>query len=294
VTINLPRIAYLADGDDAKLYELLEDRINLAARAHVLKKDFITKLLKMGKNGPLSLLAMDQDGEPYYRLYRASFLLGMLGLNEMVQYHTGQQLHESNDALKMGLRAIAHMHKYAKEVGERYDIHMPLEQTPAESTAYRMAKLDMKYFPLQTPLVLKGYKDSGEIYYTNSTYLNVSEPIDSISRVKKEGLFHNLIEAGALTHVWLGESQPDPEGLSNFVVKTFKNTQNAQVAFSPEFTYCLSCKRVARGIQEKCSYCSSETVEGITRVTGFFSKVTSWNKGKLGELRQRNRVKLAG
>jgi ribonucleoside-triphosphate reductase len=192
VTINLPRIAYLADGDDAKLYELLEDRINLAARAHVLKKDFITKLLKMGKNGPLSLLAMDQDGEPYYRLYRASFLLGMLGLNEMVQYHTGQQLHESNDALKMGLRAIAHMHKYAKEVGERYDIHMPLEQTPAESTAYRMAKLDMKYFPLQTPLVLKGYKDSGEIYYTNSTYLNVSEPIDSISRVKKEGLFHNL------------------------------------------------------------------------------------------------------
>jgi ribonucleoside-triphosphate reductase len=148
VTINLPRIAYLADGDDAKLYELLEDRINLAARAHVLKKDFITKLLKMGKNGPLSLLAMDQDGEPYYRLYRASFLLGMLGLNEMVQYHTGQQLHESNDALKMGLRAIAHMHKYAKEVGERYDIHMPLEQTPAESTAYRMAKLDMKYFPL--------------------------------------------------------------------------------------------------------------------------------------------------
>jgi ribonucleoside-triphosphate reductase len=247
----------------------------------------------MGKNGPLALLSMDLDGEPYYRLHRASFLLGMLGLNEMIQYHTGQELHESNDALKLGLRAIAHMHKYAKEVGEKYDIHMPLEQTPAESTAYRMAKLDMKYYPLQTPLILKGFRDTGEIYYTNSTYLNVSEPIDSIMRVKKEGLFHNLIEAGALSHVWLGESQPDPSSLSNFVVKTFKNTQNAQIAFSPEFTYCMSCKRTTRGLHEKCPQCSSEAVEGITRVTGFFSKVSSWNKGKLGELKQRHRVLMA-
>jgi ribonucleoside-triphosphate reductase len=290
VTINLPRLAYIADGNDAKLYELLEERIDMAAKAHLKKKEFISKLLSMGKNGPLALLSMDLDGEPYYRLYRASFLLGMLGLNEMIQYHTGEQLHESNDALKLGLKAIAHMHKYAKEVGGKYDINMPLEQTPAESTAYRMAKLDMKYYPLQTPLVLKGLRETGEIYYTNSTYLNISEPINSITRVKKEGLFHNLIEAGALSHVWLGESQPDPNGLSNFVVKTFNKTQNAQIAFSPEFTHCASCKRVARGLYEKCPYCSSKEIEGITRVTGFFSKVSSWNKGKLGELKQRFRV----
>jgi ribonucleoside-triphosphate reductase len=214
----------------------------------------------------------------------------MLGLNEMIQYHTGQQMHESTDALKLGLRAIAHMHKYAKEIGEKYGIHMPLEQTPAESTAYRMAKLDMKYYSLQTPLVLKGLRETGEIYYTNSTYLNISEPINSIARVKKEGLFHNLIEAGALSHVWLGESQPDPRGLANFVIKTFKNTQNAQIAFSPEFTYCMSCRRLARGLFDICSYCGSESTEGITRVTGFFSKVSSWNKGKIGELKQRYRV----
>jgi len=218
----------------------------------------------------------------------------MLGLNEMVQYHSGQQLHESNDALKLGLRIIANMHKFAKEVGTEFGIHMPLEQTPAESTAYRMAKLDMRYYPLQTSHVVKGFRDTGEIYYTNSTYLNISEPIDSITRVKKEGLYHNLIEAGALSHVWLGESQPEPTGLANFVVKTFKNTQNAQIAFSPEFTACMSCRRVTRGLHEKCPYCSSDSIEGITRVTGFFSKVSSWNKGKIGELKQRFRVaKLA-
>jgi anaerobic ribonucleoside-triphosphate reductase len=208
----------------------------------------------------------------------------------MVQYHTGQQLHESNDAIKMGLKIIAHMYSYAKEIGEKHGIHMPLEQTPAESTAYRMAKLDMRHFPLQTPLVVKGLREAGEIYYTNSTYLNVSEPINSIIRVKKEGLYHNLIEAGALSHVWLGEAQPDPNGLANFVTKTFNNTQNAQIAFSPEFTSCMSCNRVSRGLSEKCPYCNSESVEGITRVTGFFSKTSSWNKGKLGELKQRFRV----
>ncbi len=290
VTINLPRIAYAANGDDARLYELIEERIKMAATAHLKKKEFISKLIGMGKNGPLSLLAMDQDGEPYYRLKRATFLIGMLGLNEMVQFHSGQQLHESTEALKLGLRIIAYMHKFGNEIGKEYGIHMPLEQTPAESTAYRMAKLDMRDYPLETPIVVKGFKDTGEIYYTNSTYLNISEPINSIQRVKKEGLYHNLIEAGALSHVWLGESQPDPSGLANFVTKTFKNTQNAQIAFSPEFTSCISCQRVSRGLHEECPYCSSGLVEGITRVTGFFSKTSSWNKGKLGELKERYKV----
>ena len=82
---------------------------------------------------------------------------------------------------------------------------MPLEQTPAESTAYRFAKLDMKYYPLQSATVIRGNKSNGEVYYTNSTYLNVAAPIIAIERVKEEGLFHPLIDAGSLTHVWLGE-----------------------------------------------------------------------------------------
>jgi ribonucleoside-triphosphate reductase len=132
-------------------------------------------------------------------------------------------------------------------------------------------------------------KDSGEVYYTNSTYFNVGAPMDPITRVKGEGLFHPLIEAGALTHVWLGEAKPSAESLANFVKKSFYNTQNSQIAFSPEFTSCLSCGKTFRGLSDKCAYCGSENIEGITRVTGFFSKVNSWNKGKLGELKQRYR-----
>ncbi|MBI5000478.1 MAG: anaerobic ribonucleoside-triphosphate reductase [Euryarchaeota archaeon] len=292
VTVNLPRVAYEAHMDDKLLFEKLTERLMAVARAHEQKKDFISRLLGMGKFGPLSLLTMELDGEPYYRLHRATFLVGMLGLNEMVQYHTGEQLHQSKDAMKFGLKVMAHLRSEAERIGKEKGMRMPLEQTPAESTAYRLAKLDMKYFPLQAPTVVKGNKGSGEIYYTNSTYLNVSEPINPIERVKEEGKFHPLIEAGALSHVWLGESRPNPESIASFVVKTMRNTQSAQIAFSPEFTSCLACGKLARGISATCKHCGSADVEGITRVTGFFSKTSSWNKGKLGELKDRHRVKL--
>jgi len=289
VTINLPRIAYEAHQDDEKLFRLLEEKIELVAQAHLQKKEFIGKLLGMGKYGPLSLLSMNLDGEPYYRFEKASFLIGMVGLNELVQYHTGQQMHESKEATKFGLKVISVMKKHAEAIGLKYGIKMPLEQTPAESTAYRFAKLDMKYYPLQAPTVMRGNKSTGEIYYTNSTYLNVGAQISAIERVKAEGLFHPLVEAGALSHVWLGEHKPPAENLAAFVTKTFLHTQNSQIAFSPEFTSCLSCGKTARGLSDTCSYCHSPNVEGITRVTGFFSKTSGWNKGKLGELKERTK-----
>lgn len=292
-TINLPRVAYEAHQDDSKLFELLRERVEMVARAHVEKREFISKLLSMGKYGPLALLTMNLDGEPYYRLQKASFLVGMVGLNEMVQYHTGQQMHESRDSLKFGLKIIASMKSESERIGEEYGIRMPLEQTPAESTAYRFARLDMKYYPLQAPTVIRGNKSTGEVYYTNSTYINVGAAVSAIERVKMEGLFHPLIEAGSLTHVWLGEHKPPAESIAAFVRKTFENTQNSQIAFSPEFTSCLSCGKTSRGLRSTCPYCSSQDVEGITRVTGFFSKTSSWNKGKLGELKDRVRTNIA-
>jgi len=288
VTINLPRIGYLSNGDDDRLFEMLGEIMDLAAKAHCRKREFIEQLITT-PNGPLSLLAMDRDGEAYLRMGRVTHLMGMLGLNEMVQAHTGEQLHESRDALKFGLRVIAFMNQRCKELSKRYDMRFLLEQTPAESTAYRLAKLDVKYYPLQATPVIKGIKGTGEIYYTNSTQINVGAPINPVDRVKKEGLFHPMISAGALTHVWLGDAQPPAESIANFVKKTFKETQNAQIAFSPEFTSCNDCAKTARGLLDRCPYCGSPNIEGITRITGYFTKISSWNKGKLGELKERYR-----
>ncbi len=294
ITINLPRIAYKANGSDEVLFNELQKAMQLVAKAHLQKRDFIAGLLELGVNGPLSLLCDAKDGEPYLRLDRLTYLAGLLGLNEMVQYHTGMQLHESQEALKFGLKVVAHMNLACKELSEKYGINLVLEESPAESSGYRLAKLDMKYYPTQASKVLKGNLETGEYYYTNSVHLNVEADIDYIERVRKQSLFHPLIEAGAICHIWLGEHEPDPESIKNFVIKTYRHTQSSQIAFSPEFTVCNDCRRTNRGLHESCPACGSVNVYGITRIVGYFSKITTWNKGKLGELKDRVRTDLKG
>ncbi len=265
VTINLPRMAYMSEGDETRLFENIEENIELIAKAHTQKKEFIGKILARGKYGSLPILSMKYDGEPYYRFHRASFLIGMLGLNELVEFMTGEQMHESNSATKFGLKVISFMKKKAEEIGERYGIHMPLEQTPAESTAYRMAKLDLEHCPKKAKKVVKGNVSSGHMYYTNSTYFNVGAQMSPMERVRKEGMFHPLIDAGAMTHVWLGESNPNKRSLTNFVMKSFNNTNNTQIAFSPEITFCKTCRKRMTGLKDVCPSCASHSINGITR-----------------------------
>ncbi len=294
ITINLPRIAYRANGSDELLFAELDKALELVAKAHVQKREFIKSLLDLGITGPLSMLGPARDGEDYLRLDRLTYLAGILGLNELVQFHLGQQLHESEKAFKFGLKVIAHMNLTCKKLSKEHGIRLVLEESPAESSGYRLAKLDAKYFPEQTAKVIKGDLRSGEFYYTNSVHLSVEEDIDYIDRVIMQSRFHPLIEAGAIIHIWLGENEPDPLSIRNFVIKTFQQTRASQIAFSPEFTVCDSCRRTIRGLHHKCTLCGSENVYGITRIVGYFSRISTWNRGKLGELRDRVRTDLEG
>ena len=287
VTLNLPRLGYTSKGDDTLLFDKIADLMDLTITAHREKKAFIEKLISQGERSPLSLLTMNKDGAPYLRMHRVTYLIGMLGLNELVHIHTGEELHESNRAFKFGLKVISHMDLLTKKLSKEHGMRFVLEQTPAESTAYRFARLDLKYHSPQAEHYVKGDLDRGEAYYTNSTYFAVSSQMSPIDRVIKEGLFHPRIEAGSLTHIWLGESKPSKESLANFVIKTFRESLNDQIAFSPEFTNCLGCGKTTRGLHDACSHCGSSEVEGITRITGYFTKVSSWNKGKRGELKDR-------
>ncbi|HNW93113.1 MAG TPA: anaerobic ribonucleoside-triphosphate reductase, partial [bacterium] len=135
----------------------------------------------------------------------------------------------------------------------------------------------------------KGDFESGEIYYTNSTFYANHAPVSFVERIIGEGRIHPLISAGAITHVWMGEHKPSVANVADVVVKTYSDSQNAQIAFSPEFTTCVKCGKLSRGLHKACPSCGSEEVDGITRITGYFTKVSSWNKGKKGELRDRKR-----
>jgi ribonucleoside-triphosphate reductase len=289
VTLNLPRLAYQSGGNDPKLFAKIQEIFGKAVQAHLEKRRFLERLLALGDSGPLALLTMNRDGAPYLRMHRVTNLIGMVGLNEMVQIHKGQQLHEADEALRFGLKTIAYMKLLCDKMSQKHNMRFVLEQTPAESTAYRFAKLDLREFSPRSGHVVKGDISRGEIYYSNSTYLNVGNVMNPIDRAYKEGLFHPLIEAGALTHIWMGEARPSKESLANFVMKVFRNTENEQIAFSPEFTTCTDCGRTARGLNETCIYSGSRHTEGITRITGYFTRVSSWNKGKVGELKDRYR-----
>jgi len=291
VSLNLPRMAYKAKGNSEKLLVELEKGMELLAKAHQQKRRFIKRLLDMGLQGPLAALTTRQidDGEMYYRFDKAKFLVGVFGVNEAVQYCLGRQMHESDQALKLGLKIVSQMKKKAWDLSKRDKIDYVLEQTPAEGLTYRFAKLDKQFYPQEAKKVIKGDWDNDHIYYTNSTQMNVYEPIDPIERVTKEGLFHPLIDAGAISHIWLGEQNPDPKAIASFVKKTFDHTQNGLIAFSPEFTICDRCMATTRGLRDVCPQCGSEDVDGVTRVTGFYSRVSRWNKGKIGELKDRYR-----
>jgi ribonucleoside-triphosphate reductase len=287
VSLNLPRIGYNAAGDDKKLFALLKEFITVAVKTHIQKKDFLEKLLSYADQGPLAVLAMNKDGFPYLRMNRSFYIIGLVGLNELVQIHTGSQLHESTDALEFGQKVVAYLHDEANRLSKEHSMKFVLEQSPAETTAYRFARLDLKYFSPAAGRFVKGDIAEGAIYYTNSTHLNVAVDVVPLQRVIQEGSFHKYFEGEVITHLQLGGVTPDKEELCRFVQDVFYNSVNRQIDFAPEFTSCLACVKTAPGLNETCIYCGATEIEGIARLTKYYSKISSWNKGKLAELRNR-------
>jgi ribonucleoside-triphosphate reductase (formate) len=289
VTLNLPRLGYRAEGEDERMFALLAENMALAAKAHIQKRDFIEKLLALGDAGPLAMLAMQSDGTPYLQMSGADFLIGMTGLNELVQIRTGRQLHESDGALAYGLEVIRFMRQEADKLSGIHNMRFVLEQTPAETTAHRFARLDLKHFSPQSGRYVRGNLALGEIYYTSATNLNPAARVDPLTRVTCEGLFHPFFGPGAVTCVELGAEAPRASALANFVVQAFRETKSNQIIFSPEFTSCASCGATCRGLHERCPKCGDAKVDGLARITRYVSRVTDWNRGKRAELRDRNR-----
>jgi ribonucleoside-triphosphate reductase len=190
------------------------------------------------------------DGKKYIDLDKATYIIGILGLNECVKYLTGKELHEGDEPYKLGLKIIAAMYLKKEELAKEHNLKYSIEETPAESASLRLAKIDVKEYPESREYV-RGNLETGEIYYTNSIHFTADAPIDIIERIDKQGKFNPLMESGAITHVFLGEQKPDPESIFNLVKRTWENTQSAQITISPEFTVCEDCHKVSRGFMRE-------------------------------------------
>jgi ribonucleoside-triphosphate reductase len=291
---NLPRIAYRAAGSEEKFFQCLDEILDLLFKAHLQKRDFLKKIFDLGGKGPLAMLTYKAPGEkePYLRFEKMAYLIAVVGVDDAVRFHTGKAIHESDESLKFGLKILAYIKKRCQEFSQKHEVKVVVDQAPSESTCYRLARLDMEYYPKQAEKIVHGNLKTGEIYYTNSSQVAADVPLGPLERIEIEGRFHPLMEGGCMTHIWLGETNPPASSIANLIKKTFENTQNVQVAFSPEFTVCLECNKVVGGLRKICPFCKSKKVDGITRITGYYSFTSGWNKGKMGELKDRFRAKI--
>jgi len=289
VTINLPQAAYRAGrGNLQALLAEIDKGIEIAVQAHLQKRRFIAHLMS-APNMPLWEIGKKaRDGRPYVELDKATYIIGLIGLNECVEYISGRELHENDEALKLGLKIVSHMYFRAKEAGKKHNLKFSLEESPAESATRRLAKVDLNLYP-QARQVVKGDIDGDECYYTNSVHLAADAPVDLLTRIIKQAKFHSLIESGAIIHAFVGEHLPPAESVFALVEKTFFKTQAAQLTISPEFTICNNCRKMNVGLHQSCPWCHSDDVYGLTRIVGYFSRIRNWNKSKLGELKDRHR-----
>ncbi len=293
VTVNLPQAAYRAErkGDksiEGLIGEALE-MMDVAMEAHLQKRDNTMRMME-GPGKPLWQIGKtSMDGTPYVSLEDSTYIIGLLGLNDAIQFICGNQLHESEQAMEQGLRVIAAMFLKARKLAEKHRLKVTLEETPAESAARRLAKSDLIYFNKQAATVVKGSIEEDTAFYTNSVHLAPDAPVSLVERIRMQARFHSMIESGAITHAFVGEEQPDPQTIYRLVRDTFYRTQSAQLTISPEFTFCTVCAEISRGLTDTCPACGSDKVYGETRVVGYFSKIVNWNKSKReGELEARH------
>ncbi len=298
VTINIPQAAYRASRSNGKeilanLFDELDRTMDLAADAHLQKKAEIAEMMS-GPGHPLWQIGRpSNDGKPYIDLEDCTYILGLIGLNDAVDFLIGKELHESPEAMKLGLKIVSHMFLKAKKLSKKHGLKFTLEESPAESAARRLAKTDLVYYRDEASTVVKG--DSEDVaYYTNSIHLAAEAPVSLVERIRQQAKYHSLIESGAITHAFVGEEQPSAGAIAALMKEVFYRTQSAQVTVSPEFTFCDDCNHIMRGLLETCTRCGSDNVYGETRVVGYFSKIQNWNKSKqYGELTARQRGRYA-
>ncbi|MBS7617661.1 anaerobic ribonucleoside-triphosphate reductase, partial [Candidatus Bathyarchaeota archaeon] len=309
VTVNLPRAAYKSKGEDDRLYEevkrLMETCVDVFKTKHQWMKLMIeNNRIPFATQRPRDPITGER-GPPPVNFEELVWTIGIVGVNEMVQYHTGYQLHESDEAVKVAIRLILEMKSYLKELEEKSGFKLALARTPAESCAQRLAVCDLidPEFGEAARKVVKGDLESAErlltigerdvpIYYSNGTHVYVGARIPLLERMRIENRFFPVLNGGNMFHIWLGEASSDPEALYRFTKRIAMQTQIGYFAYTKDLTICEDCNRVSGGLNSYCLECGSTRVRWWSRVTGYYQEVKGWNRAKRHEFFERYRVSI--
>jgi ribonucleoside-triphosphate reductase len=234
VLINLPRFGYIARGSDLHLFAKLSEMMQLVAEAHMQKRVFIEKLLAAGREGSLGILMMKQDGKSFLQLEQADFLVGLVGLNELVQIHKGVQFHESDEAVAFGLEIIAHLQSVCERLSQRHHISFVLNAVPNQTASSRLARLDLRYHSPDSGYVVKGDLGTGKVHYSDAICMNRYEDVPLLKRMQVEGRFSQYLGGGALSWAPIEGVFAQKKPLADFIMAVFQQTDISQIYFTPD------------------------------------------------------------
>ncbi|MBQ3018318.1 MAG: ribonucleoside triphosphate reductase, partial [Clostridia bacterium] len=274
VTINMPRIAYLAT-DEEDFYARLDRLMDISARSLKVKRTVITRLLENGLY-------------PYTKRYLGTFAnhfstIGLVGMNEACL--NAKWIKEDltkEKAQQFTKDVLNHMREKLSDYQEKYGDLYNLEATPAESTSFRLAKHDKKHFP---DIITAAKTEDDAPYYTNSSHLPVGYTEDIFTALDIQDELQTLYTSGTVFHAFLGEKLPSWKAAANLVRKIAENYRLPYYTMSPTYSVCKNHGYIA-GEHYSCPECKSRT-EVYSRITGYYRPVQNWNDGKAQEYKDR-------
>ena len=273
VTINMPRIAYLAT-DEEDFFNRLNKIMDISARSLKVKREVITQLL-------------DEGLYPYTKRYLGTFnnhfsTIGLIGMNEVglnAKWIRKDMTHKETQDFTV--KVLNHMRNRLSDYQEKYGDLYNLEATPAESTTYRLAKHDKKRYPD----IITAAKEGETPYYTNSSHLPVWFTEDIFEALDIQDELQTLYTSGTVFHAFLGEKLPDWKAAANLVRKIAEKYRLPYYTLSPTYSVCQEHGYIT-GEQFTCPICGKKT-EVYSRITGYYRPVQNWNDGKTQEYKDR-------
>ena len=283
VTINLPRIGYLAQ-NEAEFFQMLCRNMELARESLEIKREVVEEYT-------------DKNLYPYTKFYlrdiKARFgvywknhfsTIGLVGMNEACENLLGKSI-GAGEGKEFALKVMDYMRNmisnFQKETGHNYN----LEATPAEGTTYRLARLDKQKFDAIKCANEKEYQSGAKPFYTNSTQLPVNYTDDIFELLDNQDELQTRYTGGTVVHIFAGERVYDINVVKNLVKKVCENYKLPYFTFSPTFSICPTHGYVA-GEHFTCPDCG-ENCEVFSRVVGYISPVNQWNEGKTEEFKLR-------
>ncbi len=274
VTINMPRLAYLSRSPE-EFYRKLDRMMDIAARSLHIKRQVITKLL-------------DEGLYPYTKRYLGTFsnhfsTIGLVGMNEAGLNACWLRKDMTDPAVQKFTREVLeHMRDRLSDYQELYQGELfNLEATPAESTAYRLAKHDKNRWPD----IRTAGREGDTPYYTNSSHLPVEFTSDIFDALDIQDDLQTLYTSGTVFHGFLGEKLPDWKAAASLVRKIAENYKLPYYTISPTYSVCREHGYLS-GEHFTCPKCG-KSAEVYSRITGYYRPVQNWNDGKAQEYKNR-------